>query len=587
MHRFAVWAPKRTRVAVSVDGEVLPLQGPDERGWWTLDHPTAAHGSRYGFRVDDDTHDYPDPRSLWQPDGVHGLSAIYDSTAYEWHDAHFQAVPLASAILYEMHVGTFSVEGTFDAAIHHLDHLVDLGVTHVEVLPIASFEGRHGWGYDGTALFAPHQAYGGPDAVKRFVDACHQCGLGVLLDVVYNHFGPSGNYTGIYGYYLNEHHMTPWGAAVNFEVKGSDETRRFVVDNVLVWLRDYHFDGLRLDAIHEFVDRSAVHILEQMSCEVGDLSAATGRTLVLIGESDLNDPRVVTPRAANGLGLDAQWSDDFHHALFRTITGEKSGYYADFDGIYDLAKSLEQIFVYDGAYSTQRSRSHGRPATALSFHHFIGYMQNHDQVGNRAQGDRLSQIVSFKRAQIAAALVLTAPFVPMIFQGEEWAASTPFQFFADHLDEHLRHGVTEGRKREFAAFGWDPKDVPDPENETAFTISKLNWQEVGQPQHARMFDWYRALIHLRRDTPELNHGTPGSVRTEVHPDRGAIVVYRGPIVVLANLGETSRSFTLTSPPELLLANYALSKSSSTDSTMSPASMEVPAESVAIVKLRYS
>ncbi|ADV84240.1 malto-oligosyltrehalose trehalohydrolase [Terriglobus saanensis] len=554
MNRFSVWAPQRKTVSVHVGGSVLPLIGPDDRGWWSLDHPTAAHGTDYAFRVDDDEADYPDPRSPWQPEGVHKTSRVYDHSLFQWSDKNFQPTPLASAILYEMHVGTFTPEGTFDAAIEHLDYLVDLGITHVELLPIASFEGHHGWGYDGVALYAPHEPYGGPDAAKRFVDACHKRGLAVLLDVVYNHFGPTGNYTGIFGQYLNEHHHTPWGAAINFESTGADQSRRFFVDNVLLWLRDYHFDGLRLDAIHEFVDRSAIHILEQMSSEVEDLSAAMGKKLVLIGESDLNDPRVVTPRAANGLGLEAQWSDDFHHALFSVITGEQAGYYVDYGDLDDLAKSLECVFVFDGKYARNRSRDHGRPVAGLSFHRFLGYIQNHDQVGNRAKGDRLTDIVSFECAQIAAAIVLTAPFVPMLFQGEEWAASTPFQYFADHQDPELRKNVAEGRKREFAAFGWKPEDVPNPEEPAAFEVSKLKWDEVKQAPHSTMLAWYRDLIRLRRSTHDLNRGEYGSVSVKIRPEARTIEIARHRVMTLVNLGETTQTFKLDSPATILLAN---------------------------------
>ena len=434
----------------------------------------------YGFRLDDDPGIYPDPRSAWQPNGVHGLSRVYDHKAFAWQDERWQAPPLASAVMYEMHVGTFTQEGTFDSAIARLDHLSKLGITHLELMPVAAYPGDRGWGYDGVQLFAVTENYGGPDSLKRFVNACHVRGLAVVLDVVYNHFGPVGNYAGKFGPYLTDRHCTPWGDAVNFEGPGSDEVRRFFCDNALMWMRDFHIDGLRLDAIHEIVDRSAVHFLEQLSAEVEVLAATLGGRLVLIAESDLNDPRVVTPREAGGYGIDAQWSDDFHHALFTLLHVEGGGYYADFGSFEKLVKSLKHVFIYDGAYSTYRRRRHGRPVDGLSARHFICFIQNHDQVGNRATGERLEHIVGMDRAKLAIALVLTAPFIPLLFQGEEYAAATPFLYFADHEDPEMARAVSEGRKKEFAAFGFAEQQIPDPEAPETFQRSKINWAELVQ-----------------------------------------------------------------------------------------------------------
>ena len=454
-------------------------EGPRDDGWWRRDVDNAGPGADYGLLIDDDPKAYPDPRSLWQPNGVHSLSRVYDQGAFSWTDAKFRLIPLASSIIYELHIGTFTPAGTLDAAIEKLGHLVDLGITHVELMPVVSFAGNHGWGYDGVALYSVHEPYGGPDALKRFVNAAHEKGLAVLLDVVYNHFGPDGNYTGKFGPYLIDAHKTPWGGAVNLEGAGSREVRRFFCDNALMWMRDYHIDGLRLDAVHSFVDRSAIHFLEQLAREVEAESAAEARPLVLIAESDLNDPRVVLAREANGLGMDAQWSDDFHHALFSVLNPEpEMGYYTDFGSLAHLAKSLEQTFVYDGIYSRYRRRVHGRSAAALSQHRFLGYIQNHDQVGNRAVGDRIAQVTGVERAKIAAAIVFVSPFIPMIFQGEEWAASSPFQYFADHDDPELARAVSEGRRKEFAAFGWKPDLIPDPEKLETFQRSKLNWNEI-------------------------------------------------------------------------------------------------------------
>ena len=449
MHLFNVWAPRAASLSVEVGGESLPMSGPDDEGWWSLPVESAGHGTDYGFLIDKDSKAVPDPRSLWQPHGVHGLSRVYDQNAFQWSDQGFQAPPLASAVIYELHLGTFTSEGTLDSAIAKLDYLRELGITHVELMPVAAFDGNHGWGYDGVALFAVHEPYGGPDALKRFVDAAHNIGLAVLLDVVYNHFGPSGNYTGKFGPYLTDAHRTPWGGAVNLEEAGSHQVRRFFCDNAQMWLRDFHIDGLRIDAVHSFVDRSATHFLEQLAAEVETLGETVGRKLLLIAESDLNDPRVVTPRECGGLGMDAQWSDDFHHALFAVLSRERlSGYYTDFGSLAQLAKALNKTFVYDGGFSRHRNRMHGRAVNDLSQHRFLGFIQNHDQVGNRAFGDRIAQSAGVHRAKIAAALVLLGPFIPMLFQGEEWAASSPFLYFADHSDRNLaRPGFRRTKKR--------------------------------------------------------------------------------------------------------------------------------------------
>jgi maltooligosyltrehalose trehalohydrolase len=571
MHRFAVWSPFAKRLSINLAGAVRAMQGPDDRGWWQLDVSDpevsdAGHGTDYGFLVEDDAKAYPDPRSAWQPNGVHGLSRVYDHGKFSWADALFQAPPLASGIVYEMHVGTFTPQGTFDAAIEKLEYLVELGVTHVELMPVAAFEGKHGWGYDGVALFAVHEPYGGPDGLKRFVNAAHAKGLAVLLDVVYNHFGPSGNYTGKYGPYVTDSHHTPWGGAVNLEDAGSNEVRRFFLDNALMWMRDYHIDGLRLDAVHAFVDRSAIHFLEQLSREVETMQAQLGRRLVLIAESDLNDPRVVTPRDAGGLGIDAQWSDDFHHALLAVLNPkERNGYYADFGSFAQLAKALERTFVYDGIYSGYRRRIHGKPTGALSQHRFLGYIQTHDQVGNRAAGDRIGHIAGIDRSKIAAAIVLLSPFVPMLFHGEEWAASSPFQYFANHDDPELARLVSEGRKQEFAPFGWAPEMIPDPESQETYEASKLKWNEVSQPIHAQMLEWYRALVRLRRTATCLNNGGRGNVRVTFDEEKKWLRIERGTISALCNLGAHDCTFPvpqsslleLASPRTLQIANNAI------------------------------
>lgn len=575
MHRFGVWSPFAKQMSASVAGTIHAMEGHDERGWWRWGSPDASPGTDYGFLVDDDSNVYPDPRSAWQPNGVHGLSRVYDHGRFAWADSGFQAPPLASGVVYELHLGTFTPQGTFDSAIEKLDYLVDLGITHVELMPVAAFEGRHGWGYDGVALFAVHEPYGGPDGLKRFVNAAHVKGLAVLLDVVYNHFGPSGNYTGKFGPYVTDSHHTPWGGAVNLEDAGSNEVRRFFCDNALMWLRDYHIDGLRLDAVHAFVDRSAIHFLEQLSSEVETLEAAVGRRLVLIAESDLNDPRVVTPREAGGLGIHAQWSDDFHHALFAALCPkERNGYYADFGSLAQLAKAFQRTFVYDGIYSGYRKRMHGKPVGTLSQHRFLGYIQTHDQVGNRAVGDRISYIAGLERAKIAAAMFLLSPFVPMLFQGEEWAASSPFLYFADHSDRELARLVSEGRKREFAAFGWAPEMIPDPESPETYEASKLKWDEVNDPQHAEMLAWYKSLIHLRRTTACLNNGNNGSLRASFDEEKEWICVERGTITMLCNLGAQDISFQVPQSSSIQLASRSAIRIADTKISVPPDTIAV-------------
>ena len=577
MHEFAVWSPFARQVSVSLAGEALAMEGPDEQSWWRLKANDAVAGTDYGFLIDGDEKVYPDPRSIWQPHGVHGPSRVYDQQAFAWSDGAFQAPPLAGAVIYEMHPGTFTKEGTLDAAIERLDFLSELGITHAELMPVAAFDGRQGWGYDGVALFAVHEAYGGPEALKRFVNAAHERGLAVLLDVVYNHFGPSGNYTGKYGPYTTDAHHTPWGGAVNLEGAESNEVRRFFCDNALMWLRDFHLDGLRIDAVHAFVDRSAVHFLEQLSREVEGLAAELERKLVLIAESDLNDPRFVTPREAGGLGLDAQWSDDFHHALFAVLCpNERKGYYKDFGSAAQLAKALGQNFVYDGIYSPYRRRMHGRPTGDLSQHRFLGYIQTHDQVGNRAVGDRISHIAGMERAKIAAAVYLLAPFVPMLFQGEEWAARSPFLYFADHGDPGLARLVSRGRKHEFSAFGWSPDSIPDPEKPETYERSKLDWDELRERPHAAVLEWYRALIRLRRTTACLNDGRPGNVRATFDDQKNWFRIDRGSISVICNLGSAKYAARVSPDTTIELASHE-------EIQLVDGTVQLPADSVAVLR----
>jgi maltooligosyltrehalose trehalohydrolase len=576
MQTIRVWAPIPKRVELAFGGQRLPMQRNVD-GWWQVAISQPVSGSDYGFVLDGEG-PFPDPRSPWQPNGIRQLSRRVDHAAFKWTDAGFTARPLAEAVIYELHVGTFTPGGTFDSAIERLDHLVQLGITHVELMPVNEFSGNHGWGYDGVDLFAPHHAYGGPDALKRLVNACHARGLAVLLDVVYNHLGPTGNYLDKFAPYFTHRYHTPWGAALNYDGPHSDEVRRFFCDNALMWLRDYHFDGLRLDAVHAICDQSARPFLEQLQDEVQALAKQANRRLVLVPESDLNDPRLIWPRERGGFALDAQWSDDFHHALHSLLTGERNGYYEDFGALADLAKALRNAYVYDGHFSIHRQRRHGRPPEGLDGRHFLAYAQNHDQIGNRACGERLSQLVSPGRLKIAAALVLTSPFVPMLFQGEEWGALTPFQYFTDHAEPELADMVRTGRRKEFAAFGWKPEQVPDPQARETLQRSKLNWTELKAESHAALLDWHCRLIQLRRKEPALADGRRDLVRTRFDEAARWFVVERGPVTIACNFSNRPQPVSLRS------GKHSLLLASATATEFANHEVKLPPDAVAILKV---
>jgi maltooligosyltrehalose trehalohydrolase len=588
MTLFRVWAPGNETpihsVELQLDDRRLPMTATG-RGWWERDVPRTTAGQDYAFILDGGQ-SLPDPRSPWQPQGVHGPSRVVDHTAFAWTDDDWSAPSsLGSAVLYELHIGTFTPEGTFRAAIDRLDDLRELGVTHIELLPVADFPGEHGWGYDGVALYAPKEAYGGPQGLKELVNAAHQRGLAVILDAVYNHLGPDGNYLSQFGPYFTGRYHTPWGEAINFDGPGSDEVRRFFLDNALMWLRDYHFDGLRLDAVHAIYDHSALHFLEELAQEVHQLQEALGRPLLLIAESDLNDPRIVRPVHAGGYGIHTQWSDDFHHALHTVLTGEQDGYYRDFGSLAQLACALRRAYVYAGDYSAFRQRRHGRvpcvrpgdeSLTLLSGDHFLAYAQNHDQIGNRAQGERLAQLVNDDQLKIAAALLFTSPFVPMLFQGEEWAASSPFLYFADHQDPELARAVSEGRRQEFAAFGWNPDDVPDPESPETFRRSKLNWQERENEPHATILDWHRRLIRLRHERPALGNHRLESVTVDFDEEARWLILHRPPLATVCNLAGHSQQLPLPKLPQATLL------ASDPEITLQGRTITLPAHSVAIL-----
>jgi maltooligosyltrehalose trehalohydrolase len=575
---FAVWAPLPRRVRLQVDGAVHDMRR-DDGGWWRVSVPASAEAD-YGFLLDDGDVPRPDPRSRRQPEGVHGLSRRFDHGAYAWGDGGWQGRPLAGGVVYELHVGTFTPEGTLDAAIGRLGHLVELGVDFVELLPVNAFNGTHNWGYDGVLWYAVQEEYGGPAAYQRFVDACHQRGLGVIQDVVYNHLGPSGNYLPEFFPIFADGGANTWGSSINLSGPDSDGVRRYILDNALMWLSDMHCDGLRLDAVHALVDERATHLLEEMAREVDALSVAVGRPLSLIAESDLNAPGMVTPRIAGGYGLAAQWSDDFHHALHTTLTGERQGYYEDFAdaGLAGLAKTLTGAFFHDGTWSSFRRRSHGRPVdtTVVPGWRFLGYLQDHDQVGNRATGDRISATLSPGLLAVAATLVLTSPFTPMLFMGEEWGASTPWQFFTSHPEPELGKATAEGRIAEFAEHGWDPAAVPDPQDPETFTRSKLDWSELAREPHKGLLEVHRRLLALRKAEPDLVDADLAAVRVGWDEAERWLVVHRGRLRVVANLSGERREIALDRPPTEVLFSTA------EHLALGQLSVGLPPESAAVV-----
>jgi maltooligosyltrehalose trehalohydrolase len=546
-------------------------------GWWRAE-VDAGPGTAYAFLLDDDETPLPDPRSRWQPGGVHAASRVYDDAAHPWADGGWTGRQLPGSVLYELHIGTFTPGGTFDSAVERLDHLVELGIDLVEVLPVNAVDGPRNWGYDGVGWYAVTENYGGPDAFKRFVDACHARGMGVVLDVVYNHLGPSGAYLDRFGPYFAG--STIWGPTVNLDGPHSEQVRRFIIDNALMWLRDFHVDGLRLDAVHALRDTRAQHVLEQLAVEVEALSTHVGRPLSLIAESDLNDPALVTAREGGGYGLHAQWADDIHHSLHTALTGEAQGYYADFAtaGLAGLGHVLTRAFLHEGTWSSFRQRPHGAPVDTrhIPGHRFLAYLQNHDQIGNRATGDRLTATLSPGLLACGAALVLCSPFTPMLFMGEEWGARTPWQFFSHFPDPALRDAVREGRTAEFAEHGWGDAEVPDPNAESTFTDSRLDWDEPAQEPHATLLRLHRELIALRKAWPELSDPWLDEVEADVDEEARTVVLHRGRLRVAVNLGGHAVNLDLGPIGRILLASEPVEGRGR--------ALTVPPESFAVVQL---
>jgi maltooligosyltrehalose trehalohydrolase len=524
--RFRLWAPRCRRVEVCLVGpgrvRAAPLE-PRADGIFEATIAEVEAGARYHYRLDGAA-ERPDPVSRFQPIGVHGPSEVVDPAAFVWSDAGWGGVPLRDLRLYELHVGTFTSEGTFEAIIPHLPGLRDLGITAIELMPVAEFPGARNWGYDGVHLFAPQSTYGGPEGLRRLVDTAHAVGLAVFLDVVYNHLGPEGNYLREYGPYFSDRHLTPWGEAVNYDGEGSSGVRRHVVGNACYWVREYHMDGLRLDAVHAIVDDSPVHLLAELGEAVEAEGRALGRPVHVIAESNRNDRRIVVPRAEGGYGLASQWSDDFHHALRVTLTGIRGGYYDDFQGgLDDLETALREAFVYQGRFSAFRGHVVGSPASDLPGEAFVVFDQNHDQVGNQARGDRLMTQVPVGAVKVAAASVLCAPYLPLLFMGEEYGETAPFCFFTSFSAPELVEAVRAGRRREFAKFAWET-DIPDPQDPATFAASRLDHARRTRPPHAHVWAWYQALLRLRRSHPALRH--PDRARTRVSRAGQALVLER-------------------------------------------------------------
>jgi len=517
---FRVWAPRCRSVEVVLDGRAPVPLASGEGGIYETTVAGAGEGTRYQFRLDGERY-RPDPRSRWQPEGVHGPSVVVDPGSFPWTDAGFIGHSLTDLVFYEVHVGTFTTVGTFEAMIPYLPGLVDLGVTALELMPVAEFPGSRNWGYDGVHLFAPQSTYGGPRGLRRLVDACHAAGLSVFLDVVYNHLGPEGNYLAEFGSYFTDRYKTPWGSAVNFDGPDSAAVRRHFIDNACAWVRDFHIDGFRLDAIHSIFDASPVHVLTEIAEAARSEGQVLGKPVHIVAESHDNDRAIVLPREAGGLGLDAVWSDDFHHAVHVALTGERGGYYVDFGDPGTLTRAMAEGFAYQGEPSEYFGRSRGTPSADLEGERFIIAIQNHDQVGNRAQGDRLNAQVSFEATKLAAALMFVAPALPLIFMGEEYGETSPFQFFVSFLDRGLVQAVRRGRAQEFTRFAWRG-GIPDPGDPATFVRSRLNHPLASAPRHRELREYYKRWLTERRTHPAL--GAQGKAGTRVSRDESGAVL---------------------------------------------------------------
>jgi maltooligosyltrehalose trehalohydrolase len=554
--RFRVWAPRAQSVSVQVcdANRTSAALEPRDRGYYEGVLSGIGPGARYRYVLDGEKH-RPDPASRWQPNGVHDASAVVDPDAFHWTDQGWQGLALDELILYELHTGTFTAAGTFEAILPHLSYLKDeVGVTAIELMPVAQFPGSRNWGYDGVYPFAPQAGYGGPAGLKTLVNACHATGLAVILDVVYNHLGPEGNYLNDFGPYFTDRYRTPWGEAVNYDGPDSDEVRHFFLSNALYWVTEYHVDGLRLDAVHGIFDFSATHMLQELAETVHAEARRLGRTVQIIAESDLNDSRLIAPATQGGYGLDAQWNDDFHHAVHAVVTGERKGYYEDFGTLEQLATAIRQGFVYAGQYSRSRRRRHGNSSEGRPARQFVVFAQNHDQIGNRAVGDRLSAQLSAEGLKVVAATVLLSPNIPLLFMGEEYGETAPFQYFVEHGDAGLVEAVRRGRRAEFGHFGWNPEDIPDPQDPATLERSRLNLDRRYMEPHAALLRWTQSLIRLRKSDllKELGRGDAGSRRVWTYEREQVLAVRYGSgeglaVLILLGFGKLPVSLLLQEP----------------------------------------
>ncbi|MFH1442303.1 MAG: malto-oligosyltrehalose trehalohydrolase [Candidatus Omnitrophota bacterium] len=523
---FVVWAPLVTKVNLNIVYPALrkiPMQ-KDNHGYWRVELNDVTEDTRY-FYVLENSRERPDPASFFQPRGVHAGSQIVNHRVFKWQDDKWQGIYQEKMIIYELHIGVFTEQGDFDAVIERLDDLIELGVNTIELMPVAQFPGDRNWGYDGAYLFAVQNSYGGPDGLKRLVNACHNKGLSVLLDVVYNHLGPEGNYLSDFAPYFTYKYKTPWGRAVNFDDDYNEGVRNFFIENALYWFKNYHIDGLRLDAIHGIFDNSQKHILKELSEKVDEFSAQEGRKFYLIAESDLNDSTVIRAKDAGGYGIDAQWCDDFHHCIHTLVTGEDTGYYVDYGKASDLVKSFKEGFVYSGQYSEFRKKAHGNSSADIPAGCFVVFSQNHDQVGNRGNGERLSVLTDFDSLKLSAATVFFSSYIPLLFMGEEYGEDNPFLYFVSHSDEGLIEAVRQGRKNEFKSFGWE-QQPPDPQSEETFSASKLKWDKRRQGKHKVLFDFYRQLINMRKTIPSLANLDKKNQEVIGLEDKKIIILYR-------------------------------------------------------------
>lgn len=548
--RFRVWAPLADKVELRLVGprERIVTLAHEGRGYHQAALEGIEPGSLYLYRLDGKA-ERPDPASRSQPQGVHGPSAVVNPH-FAWEDQHWSGLPLEDYIVYELHVGTFTAEGTFEAIIPHLDALKDVGITAVELMPVAQFPGSRNWGYDGVFLFAVQNSYGGPEGLKRLVNACHQKGLAVVLDVVYNHLGPEGNYLGEFGPYFTERYRTPWGTAINFDGPHSDQVKSFFIENALYWITEFHIDALRLDALHAIMDMSAHPFLEELATAVHGQAERIGRRVYLIAESDLNDTKLIRSQELGGYGLDGQWNDDFHHAVHTLLTGESGGYYEDFGKITHLAKAFTEGYIYSGQYSAYRRRRHGNSSKLLAARKFVVCSQNHDQIGNRMFGERLSQLVSFDALKLAAGVVLLSPFIPLLFMGEEYGEPAPFPYFVSHSDPALVEAVRRGRREEFAAFAWKG-ETPDPQDETTFLQAKLDHKLRHEGQHKVLYEFYQELIRLRNTFPALRSLSKETMEVAGSEKEKVLSVRRWSgdheIFMALHFGDASASVTLAVP----------------------------------------